>query len=78
VLDRGGLGLVGEHARHSLDRLLLPGVDQRLMDTVLGDQLRNAQLTTDRLQRDLGLELGRVPLPLPRHRVRPLEWANQA
>jgi hypothetical protein len=35
------------------------------MDTVLGDQLRNGQLTTDRLQRDLGLELGRIPLPLP-------------
>ena len=41
------------------------------MHAVLGRQLRRRQLTPQRLQRHLRLELSRVPLPLARHRVRP-------
>ena len=43
----------------------------RLVDTVLARQLRRCQLTPQRLQSNLRLEIRRIPLPLARHLVRP-------
>lgn len=54
-----------EHTHNPLNRLLLPGVDQRLVHSVLRHQLRNHQLTPDRLKSNLRFEIRRVALPLP-------------
>jgi hypothetical protein len=46
-----------ERVRHPLDRLALPGRYHRVMEAVLGGELRQRQVTPDRLQRYLGLEI---------------------
>mgnify|MGYP001237757821 CR=1 FL=1 len=42
------IGLAGEGPGQAFHRLLLPSVDHRLMDAVLGDELRHRHLTSDR------------------------------
>lgn len=54
-----GLGRItdsGERVRHPLDRLALPGRYHRVVDAVLGGELRQRQVNPDRLQRYLRLE----------------------
>jgi hypothetical protein len=49
---------------HVLDGQALPLADQVRMHPVLLGQLGQSQLATDRIQRDLGLELRGIPRPL--------------
>ncbi len=47
----GSLRLAGEDAGHAFDRLLLPRVDHRLVDAVLGCQLRERLFAPNGLER---------------------------
>jgi len=51
-----------EQAGHALHRLPLPGPDHRVVDAMFGRQLRQRQFATDRLHRNLRLELRAVAL----------------
>jgi hypothetical protein len=73
----GGFRLAGENPGHPLDGLLLPAVDQRRVQAMLRRELRQDLFATNGFPRKLGLELGRMPLSLPRHRARPFIRANQ-
>jgi hypothetical protein len=57
------IGPALENCGQVLDRLLLPGVDHRLVHSILGPQLRQRQLAADRLQCHFRLELRAVTLP---------------
>jgi hypothetical protein len=48
--------------RHAVDRLPLPRRDHRVVNAVLGPQLRQRQVSADRFQRNHGLEVRALTL----------------
>lgn len=51
----GHIASTGERASHPIDSLPRPRRDHRVVDALLGCQLRQRQVATDRFQRRLGL-----------------------
>jgi hypothetical protein len=51
-----------KQAGHAVHRLTLPGADHRVVHAMLGGQFRQRQIATDRLHRNLRLELRAVAL----------------
>jgi hypothetical protein len=68
-LGFGSFELARKHRCHPVHGLLALGRDHRLMHPVLGSQLRQSEITLQRLQSHLGLEVCRIPLPRVRHRI---------
>ena len=58
----GNIARPGEGACHPIDGLSLPGRDHRVVHAMLGCQLRQRQVTPDRLQRHLRLKIRAVAL----------------